>query len=198
MSRRKQRKRDPRREKPNRPRDLNLDNLPPAAYVSNLIWRNSKATPNHRDVFFAMCAHADRYTGVFFVSLERIAHMCGYACQASVQKYAADLIKWGHLRRLGEKKVWKRHAAHRGVMTYQIIFNPEQDQDELIAGIPAKDRAADLPVDMAEVEPVDTVRPKEASRPRYRQGAVMAVRTSVSEVRPRDIQVASCDFEVIP
>jgi hypothetical protein len=196
MSRRKQRKRDPRREKPNRPRDLNLENLPPAAYVSNLIWRSPKATPNHRDIFFAMCAHADRYTGVFFVSLERIAHMCGYACQASVQKYAADLIKWGHLRRLGEKKVWKRHAAHRGVMTYQVIFNPEQDQDELIAGIPAKDRAADLPVDMTEVEPVDIVRPKEALRPRYRQRTVMAKCIGGSNSTHASVPVASTDFDV--
>jgi hypothetical protein len=191
-----QRKRDTRREHPNKPPDLNLENLPPAAYVSNLIWRNPRSTPNHRDIFFAMCAHADRYTGVFWVSLERIAHMTGFAGQSSIEHYVADLIKWSHLRRLGEKRFWKRNTAHRGVMTYQIIFNPFQDQDELLASIPAKDRNTDLPIDMAELKPEAPVKPPEPPKPTYGFRPLLAVKKGPAEAPRPAVVVVPADFDV--
>ncbi|MBT4083764.1 MAG: hypothetical protein HOE83_08275 [Alphaproteobacteria bacterium] len=191
-----QRKRDTRRERPTKPHRLNIKNLPPAAYVSNLIWRNKKATPNHRDIFFAMAAHADRYTGVFYVSLERIAHMTGFAGQSSIEHYVADLIRWGNLRRLGSKTNARRHPKHRGAIVYQIVFNKAQDQDELIAHISAKDRTIDLPIEMAELEPVAPEKPREPPKPTYGFKPLLAVSKGPTEAPRPGVVTVPTDFDI--
>ena len=187
------RKREKRRGQPNK-RPLNLQNLPPAAWVINRIWNSKAATPNHRDVFFAMCAHADRLTGVFYVSLDRIARMCGYACQPSVQRYVADLIRWGYLRKLGKRHHMKSNPAHHGTCVYQIVFNPDVDQDELIAKTPVKDREVDLPIE----EPVQPPPPKPLLPARkYGPKSLMAVQVDRPKARPSTIGGAGAsDFDV--
>ncbi len=187
------RKREKRRGLPNK-RPLNLKDLPPAAWVINRIWNSNGATPNHRDVFFAMCAHADRITGVFWVSLDRIARMCGYACQASVQLYVADLIRWRYLRKLGKRHHMKSNPAHHGTCVYQIIFNSDVDQDELIAKTPAMDRDVDLPI----LEP-EIASPSKPSPPLVKYGpkALVAVQVDQPRLRSRPTGGAGAlDFDV--
>jgi len=81
-------------------------------------------------------------------------------------------------------------------MTYQIIFNPFQDQDELLASIPAKDRNTDLPIDMAELKPEAPVKPPEPPKPTYGFRPLLAVKKGPAEAPRPTVVTVPTDFDV--
>jgi|GEM_PF-2647225 hypothetical protein len=192
----KRRGRDQRLSKP-RPYRVRVHNMPPAGYVSNRIWASKTATPNHILILMCMCGHADRITGEFYVSHQRIALLCGYRGRSSVQRYISDLIKWKYLRRIGSVESMKRAPHHNATTRYQIIWNPDQDQDELIARTPVKDRSfAPVPEVVVPEAYSDPPTPVKPARPGYRQRQLVAVSRGPTRPQPVTISTASCDFDI--
>ena len=97
--------------------------------------------------FAICCAHANSWTGVFFVNQATISRILGSSQQA-ISQHMTRLKKYGYLEKLRNADI-RRKYGRKGAL-WRVIYDPRMSYQDAIVKQPAKDRDPKLENEIAE------------------------------------------------
>tara|TARA_B100001248_G_scaffold9201_1_gene6097 strand:- start:1619 stop:2554 length:936 start_codon:yes stop_codon:yes gene_type:complete len=97
--------------------------------------------------FAICCAHANSWTGVFFVNQATISRILGSSQQA-ISQHMTRLKKYGYLEKLRNADI-RRKYGRKGAL-WRVIYDPRMSYQDAIVKQPAKDRDPKLESEIAE------------------------------------------------